>query len=63
MRHPPLGAAARRSETSPVSHLARGVGAGASHGVGAMGLGTFSVALILAKGRVDDLETVCPNNR
>lgn len=51
-----------RSVQAPGSHLARNVGAGASYGVGALGLGTFAVASILAKGRVDDLKAACPNN-
>lgn len=51
-----------RSGQARSSHLARNVGAGASYGVGALGLGTFAVALILAKGKVDDLKAACPSN-
>ncbi|MEO5725507.1 MAG: PEGA domain-containing protein [Byssovorax sp.] len=51
-----------RSVQAPDSRLARNVSAGASYGVGALGLGTFALALILAKGRVDDLKAACPNN-
>jgi hypothetical protein len=52
-----------RSAQAPGSHLARNVGAGASYGVGALGLGTFAMTLILAKGMIDDLQTTCPSNR
>jgi hypothetical protein len=52
-----------RSAPAPGNHLAWNRAAGASYGVGALGLGTFAVALILAKGKVDDLKAVCLNNR